>query len=93
MFAYNTACSKELKVIYKKEPKILRLLAAMKICATHKCRYRDIPCKAEENKYPDISMLAKLYNYDFEQLWTVGGLHKEYPDWNATGAFDALMLS
>lgn len=93
MFAYNTACSKELKVIYKKEPKILRLLAAMKICATHKCRYRDIPCKSEENKYPDISMAAKLYNYDFEKVWTVGGLHKEYPDWNTTGAFDTLTFS
>ena len=93
LFSYNTACSKELKVIYKDNPKVLRLLAAIKICAASKCRIMDIPCKTEENKYPDISMLAKLYNYDFEQLWTVGGLRKEYSDWNATGAFDALTLS
>lgn len=92
MFAYNTGCNKELKVIYKDNIEILRLLAALKICSANKCRARNIPCKSEESKYPDIAMTAKLYNYDFQQLWTVGGLHKEYPDWNATGAFDALTL-
>lgn len=94
MFHYNTACDKELKIIYKKDEKALRLLAAIKICVLRKFDpKRETKALREESKYPDIAMAAKLYNYSFEKLWTVGGLHKEYPDWSATGAFDALTFS
>lgn len=90
MFSYNSACTKELKQIYKNNPKVLRLLAAMKICSV---KEHGDTISREEKKYQDIAMAAKLYEYNFEKLWTVGGLHKEYPDWNAMGAFDALVLS
>lgn len=94
MFHYNTACDKELKIIYKGNDKVLRLLAAIKICVLRKFDPKyETKSLREESKYPDIAMTAKLYNYDFQKVWTVGGLHKEYPNMNATGAFDALMLS
>lgn len=90
VFSYNSACTKELKKIYKNNPKVLRLLAAIKICSV---KEHGDTVSREEKKYQDIAMAAKLYEYNFEKLWTIGGLYKEYPDWNAMGAFDTLVLS
>lgn len=83
MYNYNSACMKELKFTYKNDGKVMRLLNALKICST----------KTMNNYCKDLSMAAKLYDYDFNKLWINGGLSEEYKDWICRGNLDTFTMS
>lgn len=55
---YSTCIDKELKQKYKKNKKLLELFRAMRVCLEEKPR-KD-----------DISMLCKMYDYNFKTVWS-----------------------